>query len=469
MKIRHERPMSDLEFKVRAPLRLELQGGEVVDVCEWSQSGITFPKETDVLPKRGFLTIPFQGVDIRFEVAFSNGQRPQDLNFKDLTGRQREVIGVFYRSILSGKMAASEDVITSLDTPVDLVPMGETEDEEAAGKAKQKPRILRVIWNLVFYALLSVVLVGLIGGQIWDRLTSVNFSNGRVVAPMIAQHASADAYIEEVLVEPGTAVTRGQTLVRLTNPDRESLVDDIRRNIARAKKQVSSERALLETHLIAQRTTRAKLSARYEDQLAKWHYSDFLAGRATGQVIQDWRALRDFDQGRSNERGDFHDMRRQLKMQLDESKETERRLKRDLSNAKAQARAIDIVAQADGVISEILVFEDEYIARGQHVLSIEENAPRHVVAWVDEARADAIYTGMDVEIRFRDGTGPKTYNGTISDITAGVDPITENGFGMIVTLTLPQMSLAESRDVLREGAPVKARALKEWRLAGWGK
>ncbi len=87
--------MSDLAYMVRAPLRLELQSGEVVDVREWSQAGLTYPLDTDVLPKRGFLVIPFQGVELRFEVNFSQGAGPRDLLFKDLTGRQREVIRVF--------------------------------------------------------------------------------------------------------------------------------------------------------------------------------------------------------------------------------------------------------------------------------------------------------------------------------------------------------------------------------------
>ena len=81
MKIRHERPMPDLAFKVRAPLQLELQSGDVVDVREWSQTGLTYPEPTDVLPKKGFLTIPFQGVDIRFPVAFAAGEGPQELLF----------------------------------------------------------------------------------------------------------------------------------------------------------------------------------------------------------------------------------------------------------------------------------------------------------------------------------------------------------------------------------------------------
>ncbi|MEM6595469.1 MAG: HlyD family efflux transporter periplasmic adaptor subunit [Pseudomonadota bacterium] len=435
--------MSEMEYSVRAPLRLEVQGGETVEVREWSQSGLTYPVETDVLPKRGTLTIPFQGVDIRFGVAFKKGEGPQDLLFKDLTGRQRDVIGVFYRSILSGKMAASEEMITSLDTPVDLVPMGETEAEEAAGKAKQKPRLLRIIWNLVFYALLALFLVGVIGGQIWDRLSSITLENARVVAPAVVHVTGAEGYVDKIHVATGDMVERGDSLVRVANPERDGAVDDIRRDIADAEEQLEMVTALVESHRARGPAVRANLEAVSPE------------------------ALGDFDLGLSTASGDYHDLRAQLDAQYRAAQERLRRLKRDLGNAKAHARANDIVAQSDGIISEILVFEDQYVGRGQQVLTLEENTARSIVAWLNEARSEAIFVGMTVEARLRDGAGTKTYMGEISEIKAGLDPITQSDFGMIVTVSLPALDLAQSRSLLRDGAPVKLRALKDWRLPNW--
>lgn len=68
MKIRHERPMSDLSFQVCAPLGLELSTGERLTISDWSIQGFEFPNESDVLPKEAVLSIPFQGVDIRFPI-----------------------------------------------------------------------------------------------------------------------------------------------------------------------------------------------------------------------------------------------------------------------------------------------------------------------------------------------------------------------------------------------------------------
>ena len=173
MKIRHERPMSDLSFQVRAPLGLELAPGEVVSVTCWSLNGLEFPHDTDVLPSQGVLSIPFQGVDNRIPVRFMPGGTDRELIFEGLTGRQRETLAVFYRSILSGKMASTEDIITSLDTPVDLVPMEETEEERVEDSKGKTPRILRVLWSLSLYAMVGAVVFGMLGQQIWSRLSAI--------------------------------------------------------------------------------------------------------------------------------------------------------------------------------------------------------------------------------------------------------------------------------------------------------
>ncbi len=460
--VRHERPMDGLEFRVRAPLQLELQSGERIVVQEWSQSGITYPVETDVLPKKGFLTIPFQGVDIRFAVAFTKGDGPHELLFKNLNGRQREIIGVFYRSILSGKMASANEMITSLDTPVDLVPMGETEEETANATAKARPRVLRVVWNVVFYLMLASVLAFLIGGQIWNRLSSVNLSNGRIIAPALDHRAVEAAYVDSILVVPGETVRRGQTLVKLSNPKLDGALDDVRRDIVRAGKDIRKARDVWQAHQQNRAKARAALLAEHENTLSQHVPDDFFAGRDVSDVTELWRRLSHFDAGTSDEIGDFQDISSKLKDRLNDAKELERRLKRDLSNAKSFARSGDIVAAADGIIAEIHVFQNEYLARGKTALTLEENQPRFVQAWVNEARADAIYVGMETLISFRNAQGKRELTGTISNITAGVDPDTDNGFGMIVSIALPEFDLAASRQRLRQNAPVKVRALKDW-------
>lgn len=464
MQIRHERPMSDLGFQVRAPLKLTLSDGRIVTIERWSLASLHFPEDTDILPKTGSLAIPFQGIDIQFPVRFSEGSEKGELVFEDLTGRQRETLAVFYRSILSGKMASTEDVITSLDTPVDLVPMGETEDEVTQGSKGKSPRLLRIIWNVVFYVVLAATVFGLIGGQIFNRLSHVSLKHARVVAPLINLRSGEATYVDRILVAPGTQVNQGDVLVRLSNPDRNARLADIRGEIASQDERVREARAALMRHLERQDEERQPFLYAYQMAVAARTAYDFFAGRNLTDVLWAKRQLDQFDAGRSNAAGDFHDTRRTLQRFLSDRKDALGRLRRDLGIQKAAGASADILATADGVVTQIDVFPNQFLARGASVATIEENAPRVVRAWLNEARAEAVYPSMHVKVRFSDGAGTRSIAGTIDTIVATIDPDVTNEFGIIVTATLDQMDTAATRAILRPDAPVALRAVKRWSI-----
>lgn len=85
---------------------------------------------------------------MRFPVRLFKQENEGLVSLEGLSGRQRETLALFYRSLLSGKMASSGDVITRLDTPVDLVPMEQTEEEQAEQPVKFTPRPIRVQFNI---------------------------------------------------------------------------------------------------------------------------------------------------------------------------------------------------------------------------------------------------------------------------------------------------------------------------------
>ena len=111
-------------------------------------AGLVWPEDAPDCPKTGTLSIPFQGVDVRFPVRLFKQENEGLVSLEGLSGRQRETLALFYRSLLSGKMASSGDVITRLDTPVDLVPMEQTEEEQAEQPVKFIPRPIRVQFNI---------------------------------------------------------------------------------------------------------------------------------------------------------------------------------------------------------------------------------------------------------------------------------------------------------------------------------
>ncbi|MEM6385670.1 MAG: HlyD family efflux transporter periplasmic adaptor subunit [Pseudomonadota bacterium] len=455
MKIRHERPMSDLSFQVRAPLGLELATGDVVSVASWSLSSIEFPHDTDVLPTQGILSIPFQGVDIRFPVRFAPGDDPRELVFEGLTGRQRETLAVFYRSILSGKMASTEDIITSLDTPVDLVPMEETEDEKAEGTKGKTPRILRVLWCLSIYALIGAVVFGMLGQQIWSRLSIISVGQARVVAELVEHRAPVGAYVERVLVAEGDPVEQGDTLIVLTSPGHNGTLTEIRADIKRAEADVRQARRALELHLEGLEDARRPFVEALEQAIAARRLRDFLADYGLDEVRRALRTLALFDAEVSHADGDFHARRAFLMDILRQRKDELSQLKRELSAEKSVGGAANIVAMEDGVITELPVFEDQFLSRGDIALTLEVDGPRHVVGWLDEFMAAAVFPGMTANMVVNNGGKTRQIKGEVVEVVAMANPDRTGTFGLRVLILPAERVARDAPDLLRPDAPME--------------
>lgn len=181
MKIRHESPHADMDWKVHAPLMLETPNGGCVHIERWSLAGLVWPDDAPECPKTGTLGVPFQGVDVRFPVRLAPCDESGLICLEGLSGRQRETLALFYRSLLSGRMASSADVITALDTPIDLVPMEQTEAEKTEQPGTFLPRPLRIALNVATYLLLATLVAGVIGKNIFANLDRIDIQHGRVV------------------------------------------------------------------------------------------------------------------------------------------------------------------------------------------------------------------------------------------------------------------------------------------------
>ncbi|MEM1164343.1 MAG: HlyD family efflux transporter periplasmic adaptor subunit [Pseudomonadota bacterium] len=455
MKIRHERPMSDLSFQVRAPLGLELATGDVVSVACWSLNGLEFPHDTDVLPSQGVLSIPFQGVDIRFPVRFTPGGADRELIFEGLTGRQRETLAVFYRSILSGKMASTEDIITSLDTPVDLVPMEETEEERVEDSKGKTPRILRVLWSLSLYAMVGAVVFGMLGQQIWSRLSAISVGQARVVAELVDHRAPAGAYVERILVAEGDVVAQGDTLIVLTSPGHTGTLTEIRSDIRLAEADVRAARRALDLHLDGLEDARRPFVAALERAITARRLRDFFADDDLSEVRRALKALAVFDAGLSQATGDFHERRAFLEGVLRQRETALGKLKRALSAEKSIGGAADIVALEDGIVTDLPVFADQFLPRGQIALVLETSGPRHIEGWLDEGMAAAVFPGMAANMIANSGGATRRIEGQVVEVVAMANPDGAGSFGLRV-LVLPAAWVGrDAPELLRPDAPIQ--------------
>ncbi|MEL7345541.1 MAG: HlyD family efflux transporter periplasmic adaptor subunit [Pseudomonadota bacterium] len=447
--------MSDLSFQVRAPLGLELATGDMVSVTSWSLNGIEFPSETDVLPSQGTLSIPFQGVDIRFPVRFKPGDTDRELVFEGLTGRQRETLAVFYRSILSGKMASTEDIITSLDTPVDLIPMGETDEEKSEGSKGKTPRLVRILWSLSIYAMIGAVVFGLLGQTIWSRLSIISVGQARVVAELVEHRAPTGAYVEKILVSEGDVVEQGETLVVLTRPGHNGTLTEIRADIRLAEADAAQARRALALHMEGLDDARRPFLVALERAVAARRLHDFLSDYDLSDVRRAQQALALFDAQVSQAEGDFHARREFLMDVLRQRKDVLAQLKRELSAEKSIGGAADIVALADGLVTELPVFDDQFLSRGDIAVTLEVIGPRHVVGWLDERMAAAVFPGMTAAMVANTGGKTRRIQGQVVDIVAMANPDRAGVFGLRV-LVLPDAWVArDAPELLRPDAPME--------------
>lgn len=181
MEVRHERPSPDTQFRVTAPLILGLADGDSLQVRQWTLRAVHDERLIGRDLAGVVMSIPFQGVNIYFPVTLLPGDAPDEFVFDGLTGRQRETLALFYRNLLSGRMASAADVITALDTPVDLVPMGETDAERKSGMAGKASPAARTAVHLAGYAAAFLLVFGFLGSLVWSRLSYLDATSAYVL------------------------------------------------------------------------------------------------------------------------------------------------------------------------------------------------------------------------------------------------------------------------------------------------
>jgi multidrug resistance efflux pump len=416
MHIRHECPMPDLSFSVAAPLHLHKPNGCKIVASRWSLVGIWLEPSDDCLAGDVMLSVPFQGVDVSFPAKLNATDTPGHYTFAELTVRQRETLGVFYQGVLSGRMVSTNDIITSLDTPVDLVPMGETEQEETQGLAKVKPRLRRIIWNTIFYTAMAVILVVFLGGNIWQRLSHVTLDHGRFVAPITEYVAPDSGYVTRINVAIGDQVKAGDILARIEDPDRESDVDDVRAEVLLAERRLVLAQKRLAQH-IAQ-------GIQQEDILI-----------TLNEVVGE----------------------RNLDL---------RRWKRELRHRKSAANELVVRAKYDGTVYEIHILIGSYVTRGDLVVEVEDKTPRVAVGWVDDSMATTVHIGMKAEVVYVFRGRSKRIIGEVTDIQAGTDTAQPDKFGLVVTIKADDAGIDKTRKWFRHNAPTRIR-LKRALFAKW--
>lgn len=483
MRVEHTSPSPDLDYKVRANLTFETPDGARITIEEWSLKGLKWPVDSDqcdgesnredtrdagdgtsvVVPESGFLSIPFQGIDVRFPVQLEPAPDTAEIFFKNLTGRQRETLAIFYRSLLSGRMVSSGEVITSLDTPIDLVPIEET---EAEAEAKIGPRwrfanLVRSIVHVAVYMTLCFGVLGVIGSNVFNAVNRIDIQHGRVVAPVGILAALQSGQVTEVHAAPGDMVAAGDLLVTIEDPDLAAKLKSVRVTYA----NVSSDLDLVEKGLARLDKLRGVKDEALRINEVGLLFEAHLGLKGFQDIVQTWQRLRDQSSDLALSRDPLEVTHRLLLQDAIELRRDLRRHRSTRDGYKAALMTARIVAAQDGVLSDVLVQPGQFVLRGQPVVEIEDDAPRHAVGWVSEKFAETIYPGMPATLGYNAMGNADSVTGRVSAVRAGDIPNRPGEYGIEVTVSIEGLTNAELRQALRVGAPVNLDADREM-LAG---
>ncbi len=431
VQIRHERPAPETEHTVVAPLVIGLPDGRRLMVRRWSLSGVydDAPSRRDLGGAR--LLIPFQGVEVGFPVAFGpvgeGGFRP----FEGLTGRQREALGLFYRNLMVGRMAATEEVITALDTPVDLIPMGETEAEKAAGVARARPRFFRAALNIAWHLGLFVAVVWFVGSLAWSRIEGMTLSHARVTAERLVLTAPREGYLRQLATQD-SVTQEGTVLARVEKPEGEEALADVDARHAALETMAAEARARLAAHDAVREEARAMVERLYSAS-----------------------ALRRFDAGVPLRQGDHNDRRAALEATLRSVENDRDRAVADLRRLRQTEQYMNLSAPAVGLVVQWLTREGQYVRAGDPVAVFETDAPRMVRGWLDDRLAGSVRIGMRADILLRSSGVAREIEGRVAAVEAGADPSAPDVFGMIVTIEASGMTAGAAREALPFNAPAE--------------
>ncbi len=305
--------------------------------------------------------------------------------------------------------------------------------------------------------MLAAFLFGFVGNQVWKRLSFLELDHGRFVAPIITYQAPESAYIQKILVKEGDNVSSGDTLIRLEDPDREGQVDEVRTEIRIAERRLNQAQSQLDKHIARLEEFRQPFWDAFYRLWYPWDHSEHLYNDYPVDVQKAWNALKRFDDGEILKPGSYHDILQDLQRRVDEFHLDLRRWKRDLSNKKAAADELHIIARTDGVVSSIPVLQGSFASRSEMVISVEENTPRVAIGWLDDRMVSSVYIGMPATISYSFRGQAKSIIGKILDLQAGSDEVQPDKFGMVITIKADDAGLKKTRKWFRHNAPAGVR------------
>jgi HlyD family secretion protein len=249
--------------------------------------------------------------------------------------------------------------------------------------------------------------------------------------------------VEQVLIKPGTPVTKGQTLIQLSNPELAQELDKTRWEESATAASQHAELVSLESTLVD--LDNAVIAAEYDYQAAKLKLdaeAQLMAlGNATVSRLDYQRtqlAVKQQQQYWQAQAQKAEKMRARIDATQIAHAAKLGQIQSHLQRIQSQVEALAVKAERDGVVQQVSLQLGEQAPLGSSAVLVADQHHLYALLRVPEAKIQDIVLGQTVQV--------ETRNSRIQGKVSRIDPVVNNGMveiDVVLSGSLPQEARPE--------------------------
>ena len=263
--------------------------------------------------------------------------------------------------------------------------------------------------------LFIVVIIAILAiRHIWNYYNAEPWTrDGRVRGDVIQVSSDVSGLVTEVLVQDNQTVKKGQVLFKIDVARQALDVEQARSDLAKAKAGL----AAAEAELVQAKANLVKSQANIQlaDKNAN-RYSNLMDGAISKQEQDQMFALRD----------QSHAEHEQLQASIEQAKANIVQQKAlievahsHLHLAELNLNRSEVIAPADGTLSNFELKEGNYVKVGQAVAALLDREQLYVVGYFEETKLNKIFVGAPASIQLMGDS--HTIKGHVQGIASGIE------------------------------------------------
>ncbi len=272
---------------------------------------------------------------------------------------------------------------------------------------------LRKVVRPVLFTIVAVIAI-LAVKHIWDYYNAEPWTrDGRVRGDVIQVSSDVAGLITEVLVQDNQTVKKGQVLFKIDVARQALDVEQARSDLSKAKASLAAAEA--ELAQAKANLVKSQANINLADKNAS-RYANLMEGAISKQEQDQMFAVRD----------QSHAEHEQMQAAIDQAKANivQQKALIEVANSNLHLSELnlnrsEVVAPADGTLSNFELQEGNYVKVGQAVAALLNRQQLYVVGYFEETKLDKIYVGAPATVQLM-GDSQKL-KGHVQGIASGIE------------------------------------------------